>query len=110
MTSATVVVSLLSTALPASSAAFASLSFGFTDAAGKAATPVVVVPAATDTSATATFDTSASAAGSAVFTCSALDANGAVIGSVISGSATLGVVVPPVMYPAPQSPLTITLA
>ena len=108
-TTATVVVSLVNTQLPPSSAQFASLAFTATDAAGAALPVQDVVPAAGATAATAVFSVASAAQGTMTFGVVAMDANGKPIGSPITGTAVIGAVVP-TTYPAPQSPLTITLA
>jgi len=108
-TTATVVVALVATPLPSTNAAFASLAFTATDAAGAALPVQDIVPAAGATSAQAVFNVANSAVGTMTFGVVAMDASGKPIGSPVTGSAVIGV--PPVpTYPAPQSPLTITLA
>jgi hypothetical protein len=97
-TIATLFATPVATPTPAGSASFGHWNFDFVDAAGvKAATQtgdgVTVV--------SAQFAISASAAGLATFTITAVDANGLVMGTPTTVTATLPVSVTPATFPAP---------
>ena len=79
---------------------FGHWNFDFVDSAGTKA-PTQVGDGATVTS--ATFSVAASAAGVATFTLTAVDSNGAVLGTPVSATATLPMELPATTFPSPSA-------